>query len=57
MKESKFQNTRCQSYAACVNGVYNPITFKYEGALSQTEHRAYNEIVAADGPCKIEGRE
>lgn len=43
---------RCEAYKACVNGVYNPINFKYEGALSKYERQAYNDIVATDGKCE-----
>lgn len=52
IKESKFQVPRCDAYKACVSGVYNKLAFKYEGALSPYERRAYNEIVVADEPCE-----
>jgi cytochrome P450 len=44
--------SRCEAYFSCVNGEYNPLTFKYEGALSPLERKAYNQIMIADAPCE-----
>ncbi len=48
IKATKGKISRCDNYKKCVNGVYNKTAFKFEGALSPAERRAYNEIVIVD---------
>ncbi len=48
IKATKGKISRCDNYNKCVNGVYNKTAFKFEGALSPAERRAYNEIVIVD---------
>tara|TARA_B110001454_G_scaffold219194_1_gene251274 strand:+ start:28267 stop:31158 length:2892 start_codon:yes stop_codon:yes gene_type:complete len=48
IKATKGKISRCENYNKCVNGVYDKTAFKFEGALSPAERRAYNEIVIAD---------
>lgn len=48
IKATKGKISRCDNYKKCVNGVYNKTAFKFEGALSPAERRAYNEIVIGD---------
>jgi cytochrome P450 len=48
IKATKGKISRCENYGKCVNGVYDKTAFKFEGALSPAERRAYNEIVIVD---------
>lgn len=50
--EEVTSSDRCNAYRKCLGGTYNPLTFRYEGALSGPERKAYNEIVVADDPCE-----